>query len=113
VTSFGGKTYNESRDRIRLTGQLLRTWTVISDGQWRTLAQIAKETSALRADGGRDSEAAISARLRDFRKARFGGYTVVAENISGGLWRYRLAIEDIAVHEAQKSSQATARGLFD
>lgn len=87
---FGGKTYDRDRDGARLTGQLLRTWQVMQDGRERTLAMIAREASMLRADDGRDSEAAISARLRDFRKDKFGSHEVVSRNGGGGLWWYRL-----------------------
>jgi hypothetical protein len=91
--AFGGDTYDPQRDFVRLKGQLARTWNVMLDGRWRTLAQIAKETSAMRNDGGKDSEAAISARLRDFRKVKFGAHVLQAENIGGGLWHYRLLME--------------------
>jgi hypothetical protein len=90
--TFGGETYDPTRDYVRLTGQLKRTWDVMKDGRWRTLAQIARETSALRPKGGWDSEASISARLRDFRKPKFGAYDVDAKNVGGGLWQYRLLI---------------------
>jgi hypothetical protein len=91
---FGGETYEAERDFVRLKGQLKRTWDVMKDGKWRTLKQIANEASALRADRGRDSEAAISARLRDFRKKEFGKYEVHARNDGGGLWRYRLWLKE-------------------
>lgn len=92
--AFGGSTYDAGRDFIRLTGQLKRTWTVMLDGRARTLAQIARETSALRTDNGTDSEAAISARLRDFRKLKFGGHHLVSSNGGGGLWWYRLVLPE-------------------
>src|SRR3982751_4933791 len=85
--TFGGETYDADRDFIRLTGQLQRTWQVMQDGKWRTLAQVARETSSRRTDGGHDSEASVSARLRDFRKEKFGGHELHRENVSGGLWR--------------------------
>jgi hypothetical protein len=94
--TFGGATYDAARDFVRLKGQLLRTWQVISDGKERTLAMIAREASALRTDGGRDSEAAISARLRDFRKIKFGGHDLESRCGGGGLWWYRLKLEDTA-----------------
>ena len=89
-TAFGGRTYDPSRDFIRLKGQLLRVWKVLQDHRWHTLAEIAKAASALRTDGGRDSEAAVSARLRDFRKVKFGAHVLQARNEGGGLWWYRL-----------------------
>lgn len=65
---FDGLTV-EAQDVPRLTTQFERVCALMFDGQPRTLSQIQ------RAVGG--SEAAISARLRDLRKPRFGGYRVV------------------------------------
>ena len=83
---FDGETYNHSRDSIRLTGQMLKVYSVIKDGCWHTLPEIARQV------GG--SEAGVSARLRDFRKPRFGGYEVSKEYVSNGLWKYRLEIDE-------------------
>ncbi len=82
--AFGGETYNPLRDYKRLTGQLQRVFSVMSDGKWRTLAEIA----AL-ADG---TEAAVSARLRDFRKRPYGSHTVERQHIGNGLYQYRLIV---------------------
>lgn len=82
---FDGVTYEAEHDRKRLTGLALRVFTLMSDGSWRTLSQIRDVV------GG--SEAGISARLRDFRKPRFGGHTVERErqeNPAWGLYRYQL-----------------------
>ena len=65
---FDGDTYEAEYDFDRLTTQLARTFNVIADGQWRTLGEIAELTGA--------PEASASARLRDLRKQKFGGYTV-------------------------------------
>jgi hypothetical protein len=89
---FDGATYDSTRDFVRLSGQLKRTWKVMIDGRERTLKMIANETTAMRTDNGRDSEAAISARLRDFRKLKFGGNNLTSRNGGGGLWWYRLII---------------------
>lgn len=88
---FDGETYEPPRDQVRLTGQALRVWKVMQDGKWRTLPQISVACFHL---GRRDSEAAISARLRDFRKERFGGHVVEREHINDGLWRYRLIVTE-------------------
>lgn len=88
--AFGGETYNAKRDYHRLTGQLLRTWQVMLDGRERTLAMITREASAKRLDGRYDTEAAISARLRDFRKDKYGSHIVIAYNGGGSLWWYKL-----------------------
>ncbi|HEX8838228.1 MAG TPA: DNA polymerase [Candidatus Acidoferrum sp.] len=81
---FGGATFDPEHDESRLRAQLTRVYKLMSDGKWRTLEQISQATG--------DPEASISARLRDFRKEKFGGYDVKSERISGanGLWRYRI-----------------------
>lgn len=81
---FDGKTFEPAKDRVRLTGQYARVFGLMKDGEWRTLANIAAVTLA--------SEAAISARLRDMRKPRFGGHTVLRQRVSAGLWRYRVVV---------------------
>lgn len=80
---FSGKTFNQERDGIRLTGQYLRVSQLMQDGQWRSLSDIAKAT--------KDPEASVSARLRDLRKERFGSHTVERRHVSDGLFEYRLA----------------------
>lgn len=80
--TFDGETFDPAVDQARLAGQLGRVWALMSDGQWRTLAAIAAATES--------SEAAVSARLRDFRKPRFGGYQVDRRRVAGGLFEYRV-----------------------
>jgi hypothetical protein len=70
---FDGDTYEPGLDRSRLTGQLLRVYRVMRGGQWLTLREISEATSE---EGALDSEASVSARLRDLRKARFGSHLV-------------------------------------
>jgi uncharacterized protein (DUF2132 family) len=83
--NFDGETYDQPRDQVRLSGQALRVWRVLEDGNWHTLAGIKLKTG--------DPEASISARIRDFRKVRWGRNVVQAEHVKGGLWRYRLTEE--------------------
>jgi hypothetical protein len=70
----------------------------MSDGAWRTLEEIRSRV------GG--SEAAISARLRDLRKDKFGGHIVESRRRgdgSRGLWEYRLVLDDVSkVYVTQK-----------
>ena len=80
--SFGGITYVAERDADRLTAQLYRVWALMRDSQWRTLAQIAEEVDY--------PEASVSARLRDFRKRKFGAHTVEREYVRKGLFKYRV-----------------------
>ncbi len=81
---FDGETYDPTIDGHRLAGQWLAVWDAMSDGGWHTLADLHATTGC--------PEASISARLRDFRKARFGGHTVLRQRVSedGGTWIYRL-----------------------
>lgn len=75
-----------------LPSQFVRVFQLMSDGAWRTLAEIGQETDA--------SEASASARLRDCRKARFGGpdslhperpgHVVLKHLRAPGLWEYKL-----------------------
>ena len=83
---FDGATYVHDRDSARLGDQMLAVLSVMSDGKWRTLADIASETNA--------PEASVSARLRDLRKPRFGGYTVNREYIRRGLYQYQLVVQE-------------------
>lgn len=89
LRAFSGETYDPERDYERLKGQLRRVYNVMKDGNWRILAQIRART------GHRDSEAAISARLRDFRKKKFGGHTVKRLSLGGGLFIYKLILREI------------------
>lgn len=79
---FDGATYDHSRDSARLGEQMLAVLSVMSDGQWRTLADLASQAHA--------PEASVSARLRDLRKPRFGGYTVKRQYVKDGVHRYQL-----------------------
>jgi hypothetical protein len=88
---FDGQTYDPEEDHERLTGQLLRVYEAMTDGHWRTLEDVAARIRI--ATGHRDTPAAISARIRDLRKARFGAYPVRSRRAAlrgGGLWEYRI-----------------------
>lgn len=85
---FDGETYDYNLDLDRLETQLGRVFAVMRDGQWRSLPEIRTEIS--RRFGGTDSESGISARLRDFRKARFGRLVVERKRRSGGVFQYRI-----------------------
>lgn len=80
--AFDGKTYEASRDFQRLGEQAKRVFKAMADGGWSTLHQLAQDTG--------DPEASISARLRDFRKPKWGGFTIEREYAGNGLHRYRL-----------------------
>ena len=79
---FDGSDYDPERDDVRLQGQQLRIWSLMRDGAWRGLADIAARTG--------DPEASISAQLRHLRKPRFGGFVVEKRHEGGGLYAYRV-----------------------
>ena len=79
---FDGATYDPERDRERLKTQLFNVWRLMRDGRWRTLEQISVRVGC--------PEASVSARLRDFRKKKFGGHTVEREYVRRGLFKYRV-----------------------
>ena len=67
-----------------LDGQYVHLTVGTRDGQWRTLFSIAERTG--------HPEASVSARLRDLRKSKHGGYTVERQYIANGTYRYRLVV---------------------
>ena len=81
---FDGATLDPAQDTPRLKGQLARVFDAMKDGYWVSLEDIARLANA--------PGASVSARLRDLRKEKFGGYTVHRKNKGGGLWLYRLEV---------------------
>lgn len=55
---------------------------LMDDGEWYTLAELSWATGA--------SEASCSARVRDFRKAKYGGHQVDRRYVGKGIYQYRL-----------------------
>lgn len=86
---FDGDTYVHERDCARLAEQTSLVFTAMQDGVYRTLHDISLLTGA--------PEASVSARLRDLRKARFGGHTVNRQYLGNGLFQYQLVVE-VAPH---------------
>lgn len=87
---FDGKTFSPEFDQERLRGQSLRVFGLMRDGQWRTLEEIHFETG--------DPTASISARLRDYRKEKFGSH-IVERRSRGirehGVFEYRLIVNEV------------------
>lgn len=84
---FDGITYELEHDEARLTKQLKRTFDLIKDGEWRTLTEIHNQTG--------DPEQSVSARLRDLRKHKHGGYTVERRRRgteARGIFEYRIIL---------------------
>jgi hypothetical protein len=79
---FDGETYDEERDRARLSSQLNRVWAATADRLWHTLGGLSEILG--------EPEASISARLRDLRKERFGRYRVKRKYVQKGLFKYKV-----------------------
>lgn len=79
---FDGKTYSHELDQERLGTLFERVFDYMSDHNWHTLTEIQKSC------GG--TESSVSARLRDFRKEKFGSHQVDRRRRGKGLWEYRL-----------------------
>lgn len=85
--AFGGATYDADADYERLGAQCRRVFDCMKDSRWRTLEEIELVTG--------DPPASISARLRDFRKGKFGEHAVERRSRGvreRGLFEYRLII---------------------
>lgn len=81
---FDGRTYDPDQDHCRLAGQLGRVYNVMKDGFPHTLDELKAKC------GGTD--ASISARIRDLRKAKFGAYEIISRRVRDGLWEYQLEV---------------------
>jgi hypothetical protein len=90
MPEFDGDDYQPDRDKPRLTGQIKEVFSLISDQEWHTVRRIAAITG--------HPEPSVSAQLRNLRKERFGGHTIEREYRGSGLYVFRLAPPNSAVH---------------
>lgn len=84
-----GDTYEPEHDGLRLGAQASAVFGLMVDGRWRTLGEIVVAI-------GSGSEAGVSARLRDFRKQKFGGHVVNRRRRgveSVGCFEYQLEVK--------------------
>lgn len=79
---FDGATFNAARDGARLNCQLDAVRRAMLSGGWWTLPRLAAYAKG--------SEASVSARLRDLRKTKFGGYEIERRYVTNGVWEYHL-----------------------
>jgi hypothetical protein len=79
-----GATYDHEQDGPRLFQQAADVWSAMHDGKWYSLQALAEKT-------GYPTQS-ISARIRDFRKERFGSHTVDKRRygLHRGTWVYKL-----------------------
>lgn len=101
-----GSTFDSVFDADRLNKQSRVVYAAVEDGNWRTLAQIAALTGA--------PEASVSARLRDFRKEKFGGITVERRRVENvrGLHEYRVLTNQPTVDNTVENENLFA-GMLD
>ena len=83
---FNGSDYDHQRDTQRLSNQYQRVFSLMQDGEWRSLRNIADSTG--------DPESSVSAQLRHMRKERFGSHTVEKKHEGDGLYLYRVLVEE-------------------
>jgi len=103
---FDGNSYIREYDHLRLKGQALGVFKLMSDNRYRTLNEIHNILNY--------PEASISATLRDFRKNKFGNHTVNKRrrgNPKQGLFEYQLIINTEGTSKkettkAQKKAEA-------
>lgn len=83
---FDGITYESDLDQSRLATQLIAVKKLMKDGEWRTLDEISLTVKG--------TIPAISARLRDLRKVKFGEHTVERRRAgyAPGLFEYKLIV---------------------
>lgn len=90
---FDGATYEAEKDHARLSGQLQAVFDLMRDGEWRTLDEIGIGVFAW--SGVMATTQGLSARVRDLRKAKFGGHTVNRRRVvsrPAGLYEYQLIV---------------------
>jgi len=87
VLACDGETL-EDEDQPRLAGLLELVLEALRNRDWWTLRGLTEYVE--RRSERRASETSVSARLRDLRKRKFGGYVIERKNEGGGLFQYRL-----------------------
>jgi hypothetical protein len=98
-----GEAFDRALDGKRLNAQTQKVFDLMKDGQWRTLAAISEATGA--------PEASVSARLRDLKKRKFGGFRVERRRVGegrSGLWEYRVLISEASGDAQANSSDGSA-----
>jgi len=99
LAGFGGAATLERSDVARLSSQLHAVRSIMSDGRYRTLEEIAQLVTQI--TGKKATEPSVSARLRDLRKDKFGSLIVERRLVAPGLFQYRV-IEAAAKEDVEK-----------
>lgn len=92
MRDFDGDTIVPERDNTRLHPQLVAVLSKFlhEANQWLMLPFIIMDVQ--RMTGTNAGAAAITARIRDLRKAKFGGYHIESRYVTRGVWAYRMVI---------------------
>ena len=88
---FDGYTYDESRDESALASQLDAVRNAMMNGQWWTYKQLREHLQRHHQINATDTS--LSARIRDLRKIRFGGYKVQSRHKTRREWEYRIDLQ--------------------
>jgi hypothetical protein len=89
---FDGDTFDRERDGKRLLTQQQAVESLMRDGKARTIPEIV--AGIKRYYGVTATESGVSARIRDLRKTKFGGYRVDSTYRAAGVWEYKIIMED-------------------
>ncbi len=84
---FFGSNYVPKEDDTRLTGGIKRIFSLMQDGNWRTLQEIERLTKV--------PAASVSANLRHLKREAYGSHGLekkIRGERSGGLWEYKLIV---------------------
>lgn len=98
--TFDGDTITPE-DFPRLNRQLRAVYDLMQDGYWRSLRQIADRTG--------EPEASVSARLRDLRKRKFGGFKVLRAHHGNGFWIYKVMAKSEPCYFAESGERDAKR----
>lgn len=79
---FDGRTFDQDRDGDRLKNALERVRRLLRSGRAWTAVELAEAAGC--------SETGVTARVRDLRKAKFGGHVIESKCVAGGKWTYRM-----------------------
>lgn len=99
-----GETYSPELDGARLGQQMLAVWGVMTRGGWWTVREVHVAIS----EGQDWSESGTSARMRDFRKDKFGGHEVLRRRRGkgpNGVHEYKLIPNPNAAEVIAKSQE--------
>lgn len=86
MSDFGGETFDPGQDKERLWRQFERVRSYVFDHRWHSLYEISMAVRA--------PVQSVSARLRDLRKKKFGGYTVDRRRLGDKSGQFEYRVED-------------------